>query len=150
MSTICNCGLLQQKKTGTYMQDGVECCTKCRRPVKLDPASVPVARVPLAPDRITTLAELPGHRIVRVHGPVSVLTGSSGLTATSKGNAALSAALGSLAQEAALMRANAIVGLTGSAFGAAGGITSAFGGDAVGVMLLGTAVTVELLEQATT
>ena len=38
--------------------------------------------------------------------------------------------------------ANAIVGLTCSTFGAGGGITSVLGGDAVGVMLMGTAVVV--------
>jgi uncharacterized protein YbjQ (UPF0145 family) len=74
---------------------------------------------------------------------VSVLSGSSGFTATSKGNTALSDAMRTLSYEAARMGANAIVGLTGSAFGAGGGITSAFGGDAVGVLLLGTAVTIE-------
>ena len=48
-----------------------------------------------------------------------------------------------LRRSAARLGANAILGLRSSAFGAAGGITSAFGGDAVGVLLMGTAVTVE-------
>ena len=39
--------------------------------------------------------------------------------------------------------ANAVVGLTGNTFGAGGGITSAIGGDAVGVLLMGTAVQIE-------
>lgn len=45
------------------------------------------------------------------------------------------------------MHADAVVGLTSSAFGAAGGITSGFGGDAVGVLLIGTAVLVEPLSE---
>jgi uncharacterized protein YbjQ (UPF0145 family) len=40
------------------------------------------------------------------------------------------------------MRANAIVGLVSSSFAAAGGVTGIFGGDAVGVLLIGTAVVV--------
>jgi hypothetical protein len=42
-------------------------------------------------------------------------------------------------------RANAIVGLHASTFGAHGGITNVLGGDAVGVLLMGTAVIVEPL-----
>jgi len=72
-----------------------------------------------------------------------MLTGSSGFTATMKGNEALSVAMEGLRRTAAEMGANALVGVTATTFGAKGGITSAFGGDAVGVLLLGTAVTVE-------
>jgi uncharacterized protein YbjQ (UPF0145 family) len=96
--------------------------------------------------RITTLPSLPGHRIVEVKGIVSILTSASGFTASMKGNEALTDALRQMAITALNLKANAIVGLTGSAFGAAGGITSVFGGDAVGILLLGTAVTVETEE----
>ena len=48
-----------------------------------------------------------------------------------------------LGRSAAAAGGNAIVGLRHSTFGAGGGITNALGGDAVGVMLIGTAVTVE-------
>jgi uncharacterized protein YbjQ (UPF0145 family) len=92
--------------------------------------------------RITTLPSLPGHTIVEVKGIVSALTSASGFTASMKGNEALTDALRRMATTALDMKANAIVGLTGSSFGAGGGITSAFGGDAVGILLLGTAVTV--------
>lgn len=95
--------------------------------------------------RVTTLAEIPGHRAVRVLGIISNLSASSGFTATTKGNTALGDALVRLREDAARMGANAIVGLSGGPFGAAGGITSAFGGDAVGILLMGTAVVVEPL-----
>jgi uncharacterized protein YbjQ (UPF0145 family) len=98
-------------------------------------------------NRITTLIEIPGCRIVEIKGIVSNLSASSGLTATMKGNQALGDALSRLAADAVALGANAIVGLTGSPFGAAGGITKAFGGDAVGILLLGTAVVVAVETQ---
>ena len=52
-----------------------------------------------------------------------------------------------LGESADAMGANAIVGLSGSPFGAGGGITSAFGGDAVGILLLGTAVEIEITRE---
>jgi uncharacterized protein YbjQ (UPF0145 family) len=97
----------------------------------------------IPPARVATLHQLPGYRIVSVRGPVSELSATSGLTATMKGTSALESAMSQLRRTAAAMQANAIVGLTSSVFGAAGGITSAFGGDAVGVLLIGTAVVVE-------
>jgi uncharacterized protein YbjQ (UPF0145 family) len=109
-----------------------------RRPARVDP--VPAQRV-------TTLPALPGYRIVRVVGAITELSATSGFTATSKGTSALDNAMRSLRLTAAESGANAIVGLAGSAFGAAGGITSAFGGDAVGVLLIGTAVVVEADDQ---
>lgn len=93
--------------------------------------------------RTTTLQALPGSRVVQVHGLVTALIGSSGLTAGIKGRVALDMATQNLRADAYQLGANAIVGLTASAFGAAGGLTSVFGGDAVGVLLVGTAVTVE-------
>ena len=62
---------------------------------------------------------------------------------SAKGNWALDKAIQGLCVEAASRGANAIVGLSATTFGAhGGGITSGFGGDAVGVLLLGTAVVV--------
>lgn len=96
----------------------------------------------LGNDRITTFDHLPGHSVTRVLGPVSVLSGASGLTATTKGNTALDRATSQLREAAASLGANAVIGLNASAFGAAGGITGVLGGDAVGVLLIGTAVVV--------
>jgi uncharacterized protein YbjQ (UPF0145 family) len=93
--------------------------------------------------RVTTLASLPGLRIVRVLGLVNQLAATSGFTATMKGQGALTVATEGFIAAAEEMGANAIVGVSATPFGAGGGITSAFGGDAVGVLLLGTAVLVE-------
>lgn len=97
----------------------------------------------LPPECITTTNDLPGHRITRVHGVVSDVSSSSVWTASAKGATALDAATAGLRHQAEVLGANAIVGLTASAFGAGGAITNMIGGDAVGVLLMGTAVTVE-------
>ena len=78
------------------------------------------------------------------------MSSASGFTAASKGAAALEKALPGLRRRAEEIGANAVVGVTASAFGAGGGITSALGGDAVGILLIGTAVVVaseEALDQ---
>ena len=67
----------------------------------------------------------------------------SGWTASTKGRGALERAFPDLVTAAERLGANAVIGVQASTFGAAGGITSAFGGDAVGVLVLGTAVTIE-------
>jgi uncharacterized protein YbjQ (UPF0145 family) len=139
---ICGCGLVKQSKAGTYTEGDVEYCRNCQRPINAPPSRAVASHSPVSPTRVTTLQSLPGHRITEVHGVVSILSGSSGFTATAKGNEALAAAMLGLRTSAADLGGNAVVGLTGSSFGAAGGITSAFGGDAVGVLLLGTSVTV--------
>lgn len=97
-------------------------------------------------NKVTTLPDVPGFRTVESYGIVSVLAAASGFTAGTKGNDALARAQGQLLGQATQMGANAVVGVVGSSFGAGGGITSAFGGDAVGIMLMGTAVRVEPLE----
>lgn len=94
-------------------------------------------------DRVVTTPQLAGFHIVRVIGAVTELSATSGFTAAMKGNDALDDAMSKLRRTAAEAGANAIVGLTASVFGAKGGVTSAFGGDAVGVLLMGTAVYVE-------
>lgn len=98
------------------------------------------------PQNMSTTPELPGHRIVRTLGVVSVLTAAAGFTAGMKGNDALAQGKRELYDQAHALGANAVVGLAGSPFGAAGGITKVFGGDAVGVLIMGTAVVVEPLE----
>ncbi len=141
---ICTCGLIKQSRAGTTVDEhGVERCNVCRKPVEMDPRVIESSSSAVAPRMVTTLAEIPGHRIVQSHGVVTELAATSGFTATSKGTIAMDIAMENLRRSAARSAANAIVGLHSSAFGAAGGITSAFGGDAVGVLLVGTAVTVE-------
>jgi len=92
--------------------------------------------------RIVTLDHLPGYRIVEVLGLVTELTSASGWTAERKGNLALEGALSDLVESAVDLGGNAIIGVTTATFGAHGGITSGFGGDAVGVLITGTAVQV--------
>jgi uncharacterized protein YbjQ (UPF0145 family) len=99
--------------------------------------------VSIHPDKVTTLQNLPGYKTIRALGVVSELSAASGFTAGSKGATALERAMSTLRVRAEDMGANAIVALSASAFGAGGGITSALGGDAVGVLLVGSAVTVE-------
>jgi uncharacterized protein YbjQ (UPF0145 family) len=138
MTTCTTCGR-------EYNRIRLSSCPACRaqRSTQANSPALPMYSGGVSTSMVTTLPHLPGYSIVRALGPVSVLSGSSGFTATSKGNTALNAAMKSLRDAAGGMRANAIVGLNASAFGAAGGITSAFGGDAVGVLLVGTAVLVE-------
>jgi uncharacterized protein YbjQ (UPF0145 family) len=143
---VCNCGLIKQNKVGTNIDGGVERCNACDLPIFLTvDAGAAQARGVLR-DHVTTLQTLPGYRIVRVLGVVSELSATSGLTATVKGTNALDNSMAMLRRSAAELRANAIVGLTSSSFGAAGGITSVLGGDAVGVLLIGTAAVVEPID----
>lgn len=93
--------------------------------------------------KISTTDEIFGYRITKFVGPVSEIAGASGTTAGRKGSHALWKAMDGLSKQASSIGANAIVGLQGSAFGAGGGITNMLGGDAVGVLLIGTAVVVE-------
>jgi uncharacterized protein YbjQ (UPF0145 family) len=92
---------------------------------------------------VTTLPFLPGFRTVRSLGVVSELGAASGFTATMKGEDAVAKATSAMRSQALNMGANAILGLSASTFAAGGGITNVFGGDAVGVLFLGTAVVVE-------
>lgn len=143
---ICNCGLIKQGKAGTRVDEhGLELCNACLKPVSFEAArrAGPAVSSAVSPAMMTTLSAVPGHHVVRSHGVVTELAATAGFTATSKGNLALDTAMENLGRSAARLKANAIVGLQSSVFGAAGGITSAFGGDAVGVLLTGTAVTVE-------
>ena len=96
---------------------------------------------------MSTLKNLPGYRVVATHGVVTELAAASGFTATTKGSTAPDSALVKLGRSAAAAGGNAILGLRHSTFGAGGGITNSLGGDAVGVMLMGTAVTVESTQE---
>jgi uncharacterized protein YbjQ (UPF0145 family) len=107
-------------------------------------APVPV-HLSIDPEKVTTLQTLPGYETIRALGVVSELGAASGFTAGSKGATALERAMSALRGRAEELGANAIVALSASTFGAGGGITSAFGGDAVGVLLMGSAVMVEPL-----
>lgn len=113
------------------------------RPATGESKSAPMPLVEEA--LVTTLPSVPGYRITETLGVVTNLSANSGWTATSKGNTALYTAIWQLRTDAALMGANAIVGMVGSSFGAHGGITNIVGGDAVGILLLGTAVVVEAI-----
>ncbi|MGZ4451195.1 MAG: hypothetical protein ACXVW4_15485 [Nocardioides sp.] len=104
-------------------------------------AGAPPPRV--SPRLVTTLPTVPGHHIVDVHGVVSQVASLSGWTAAAKGRGALERAFPDLLASASAVGANAVVGLQASSFAAAGGLTNMVGGDAVGVLLMGTAVTVE-------
>lgn len=108
---------------------------------------VPPRRVQIGMDRMTTLPDFPGYVITKVHGVVTELSSNSGWTAATKGNNALDDAMFSLRNSAEQMSANAVVGLSATTFAANGGITNIVGGDAVGVLLLGTAVTIALADQ---
>ena len=123
-----------------------------RRHLQSRGVEVPTSLSSLASDEIpphlvTTLQCPPGHRVVRGLGVASSLTSASGLTASMKGNDALGAAMSQLRTRAKELGGNAIVGLSQSSFGAAGGITSVMGGDAVGILLIGTVVHVEPLPE---
>ena len=114
-----------------------------RRGVAVREEPWPTLRAAVAKERVTTLAVLPGFRVTQVLGVVTSLSTDFGWTAQSKGNNALSGALVQLRENAAAEGASAIVGLQAAAFGAHGGITGGLGGDAVGIMLIGTAAAVE-------
>ena len=148
---VCTCGLLKLQKAGRHDRGGVEHCNSCQRPIEVGTVYEPVRSAPPVPSSmLTTLHELLGFRTVRNLGVVTELAATSGLTATIKGNAALDAAMRNLGASAGRMSANAVLGVSATPFGAGGGITSAFGGDAVGVLLIGTAVVVEPIDAGST
>jgi Uncharacterized conserved protein len=103
----------------------------------------PLRKPPVPLAFVTTLDRIPGWVISRLLGVVTELNATSGFTATTKGNTALDTAMLNLRKSASALGANAILGLTSSTFGAHGGITNALGGDAVGVLLIGTAAVVD-------
>lgn len=112
------------------------------RPRPAERPTSSLAFFPVSAEMVVTLPSMPGCDVIRVHGVVTALGSNSGWTASAKGANALHKAMEDLRLQAGQMGANAILGLTTSAFGANGGITDIVGGDAVGVLLSGTAVTV--------
>lgn len=115
-------------------------CPKCRK------ENAGNVRVYVPSNRIVTLDHIPGHRIASVVGLVTTVSASSIWTASAKGHQAKDDAVTALQDAAAAQGANAVVGVTASSFGARGGLTSVVGGDAVGVLFVGTAVVVEPIE----
>jgi uncharacterized protein YbjQ (UPF0145 family) len=138
---ICSCGLLKVRKAGTHVVDGHEVCNICERPLQFTPEGI-AATAPIAMEMVTTLDFIPGYVIERSCGLVTELTSAAGFTAASKGKDAFGSAMPSLLAQTRRLGGNAIVGLKASTFAAGGGITNVLGGDAVGVLLMGTAVTV--------
>ena len=143
---VCGCGEIKRAKVGTRLANGVEVCNACGLPAEFVLSQAMADRSAQAivpPERITTLASLPGYRVVKVLGVVAEVTSASGWTAEQKGTAALSDGMRRLGNAGRAVGANAIIGLQASTFGARGGVTSVVGGDAVGVLLIGTAAMVE-------
>jgi uncharacterized protein YbjQ (UPF0145 family) len=95
-------------------------------------------------DRVTTLQTLPGHRIVRVLGPVTELGSTSRWAVNFEGADPIAEAMTALRRRAAAMGAGAVVGLTSDA---SPGLARAFSGQpTLSVLLVGTAVLVEPVE----
>lgn len=115
-------------------------CSECHRESAAACVIPMSAATPINADMVTTLAIVPGFRIARALGVVTELSATSGWTAGWKGTTALEGAMNGLRRSAAAMGANGVVGPTSSTFAAGGGITNMLGPDAVGVLLVGTAV----------
>ena len=131
---------------GEYIEEGKRYCGKCKKKLAWR------SKLDMQADEedddliLVTIEQIPGYEITEIVGLVSQLVGSSGLTAGVKGREAKSGALRALRESARKMDADAVIGINFSAFGAAGGLTNMFGGDAVGVLVSGTAVKITKLE----
>lgn len=141
----CHCDPMKRLGAKDKVENGENFCGRCN--LKL--AWLP--KILENPDEdfdllLTTIDHVPGYRITEVLGLVSQLVGSSGLTAGVKGREAKSGALNALSKSANKLDANAVIGIQFSAFGAGGGLTNVFGGDAVGVLVSGTAVRIEKIQ----
>ncbi len=143
----CRCDPMWRLGAKDSIVDGAKVCGRCN--LKL--AWIPRHEEPAPEDDpnlvLTTIDYVPGYRITEVLGLVSQLVGSSGLTAGVKGREAKNGALRALSRSAYNLDANAVIGISFSAFGAGGGLTNVFGGDAVGVLVSGTAVRIEKIEE---
>ena len=99
-------------------------------------------------DMVTTLSTIPNFRIVEHVGFVSALTSNvslmPGSTVSKQGNSALSQAMFELMASAGQLGANAIVGVQTSAYSATKG---SLGGDSVGILVTGSAVIVDELDE---
>ncbi len=114
------------------------------------PAGTPAERAPTVvrvPDavpleRITSLDAVPGRTVDRSLGAVTVIAAGGGWTAEHRGREALERAMSEIGAAAGRRGADAVVGLSVSAFGARSSV-AALNGDAIGIVLLGTAVVLE-------
>jgi hypothetical protein len=94
----------------------VEYCNRCGLRAKLPPLPPAPTKAPTVNEGsfgsalVSTLATIPGYRVVRFLGIVSQLSATSGLTAGMKGRCALKKATEELVNSAEEMGANAIVG----------------------------------------
>ena len=143
---FCECDSRDTYILSQRVYNGAEAhCKECGKPIKVSSKKSAFAEETHKLDQITVVStpDIPGHRVTAVLGLVTDLTGASGLTAGIKGREALTGALRGLRSAAHKKGANAIIGMNASVFGAGGGLTNVFGGDAVGVMLIGTAVIIE-------
>ena len=144
----CRCDPYARMGKGEVVENGVKLCGKCKKKLAWR------AKSQVEPEDendqliLVTIDYVPGHRIVEVLGLVTQLVGSSGLTAGVKGREAKSGALRALSKSAKQMDADAVIGIQFSAFGAGGGLTNVFGGDAVGVLVSGTAVRIEQISNS--
>jgi len=136
---LCDCGSRQLPTRG---EGGNYYCKACSRPITPGGQPGPSGPPPLI-DHVTTLDWVPDYRVVKTLGLVSAIGANSGWTAKTKGDIADDRAQDVLMQAAARLGADAVLGVRASAFGAGGGITGAFGGDAVGILYVGTAAVVE-------
>ena len=70
---ICTCGLLKQKKVGTFVDASeIERCNNCHQPIHFAPARDGDAG-PIKPRMMSTLENLPGYRVIATHGVVTEL-----------------------------------------------------------------------------
>lgn len=139
----CRCDPMYRLGSKDSILNGARFCGKCNLKLAWLPKQVEPEPEDDPDLVLTTIDYVPGYRITAVLGLVSQLAGSSGLTAGVKGREAKSGALRALSQSANNLNANAVIGISFSAFGAGGGLTNVFGGDAVGVLVSGTAVRIE-------
>jgi len=148
MTTICTCDSAERRAAGVKEVGGVERCGNCGRPTSqipveykawMDSESRPAS---VQETFVTTLQALDGQQVVESFGVVTSISSSAGRGAQAKGSIAMESAMVSLRRAAGDRGANAVVGLQVAPFAASVGGNF---GDAVGILLAGTAVRVEQL-----
>jgi len=149
MRTACDtCGFSYNTKRNEHCplcssRESTGNCPKCG-----DEAHVGDCAAGLQLNMVTTLSSVPNFCIVEHLGFVSAITSNVGVlpgaTVSKQGNSALSQAMFELMASARQMGANAIVGVQTTAYSANKG---SIGGDSVGILVSGSAVIVEELDQ---
>jgi uncharacterized protein YbjQ (UPF0145 family) len=132
-----------------YNSAAVPSCPRCKGATapKVDRGSLSSEAVSTSPRHdvlIVTTPEVPGHRILRVHGPLFAAQSqwASGMTKQkARLTGTMAGALDDLGQQARSRGANAVVGLSMAA-NSSQGSSSAFLGSSDAIILMGTAVTV--------